>query len=69
MAGSDLSKLKSLMKKFKCSKTKCFFDHIEIIFPILLMIIILIVRKAFGIKKHFFYIKKKLMIKKLQKIE
>ena len=60
---SNLSKLRN--------KLVVLLDNhkIEIIFPILLMIIILIVRKAFGIKKHFFYIKKKLMIKKLQKIE
>jgi ATP-binding cassette subfamily A (ABC1) protein 3 len=55
MAGSDLSKLKALMKKnLVILKRNVFSTIAEIVFPILLMIIILIVRKAFGIKKHYF---------------
>ena len=55
MSGSDTSKLKALMKKnLNILKRNVFSTIAEIVFPILLMLIILIVRKAFGIKKHRF---------------
>ena len=55
MSGSDTSKLKALMKKnLNILRRNVFSTIAEIVFPILLMIIILIIRKAFGIKKHRF---------------
>ena len=55
MASSNCSKLRALMQKnLNIMKRNVCGTIAEVFFPIILMILVLVIRKAFGIKKHYF---------------